>query len=246
MRFDGKEAIDELVGPGMGVGDTQLHQLLRCANSGPGCQRKIQIPWDEHELVCPWNQVEIEVVAKSEITVEICQQGVGGNESQKCLDIQKLADVPGKVFVIAAVDQPGEFHEAFFLFVGGLAFRFVALFIALPGRTQIGQPALQAFRLEQHPFPVLEMPLEECLADLLDQSINTDKLLIIFAGYTQGQFGNGGARGWHAGIPEISVGQRLTRPRRITDATVEVEHGLPIELLTIDLLVQVNLQRLLQ
>ena len=89
------------------------------------------------------------------------------------------------------------------------------------------------------------MPLEEALVDLFDQRVDADVFLVVLAGSRERQFGDG-RRGAGTPASRKNAYESDSRPGRIADAAVQVEHRQPVEGLPFDVLVQVQLERFLQ
>ncbi len=187
-------------------------------------------------------EVDVVVLADLEEAVGIANPDEHREIPRERVEVHVVANASGERFVGGRRDELTELDEARFLGVGQIGFGIVRLVVGRPGRAH-RREGRAGGRLQDGALSRVEPVLDEVLVDVLRDRVQAEIAPLPSAGHGQIHLGVGGPWCMRAGIAVEPIGQDLVHPADVGDVVLEVEGRHAGELLALDVLVEVDLQR---
>ena len=241
-RIGFEHAFQKPVRPAPRSVDVEVLALFLAAHHAELSERVVQVPRDELELLRPGPQIGVIILPRPENAVHGREPDRDRHETREFVEVKIIAEFGGKFRIVRVADQFAELNQALFLFVRQVRFRIIRLLVVAPVVAQIGE-RIGCHRLEERAFPGGKPLLDEVVVHVLDQRVKAEVFFVKLAGDRDVNPGIGRARRRHAGVAKQPVGQNFVHPTRVRDIVMEIEFGQTGQLLALDVLVQIELQR---
>ena len=239
-RRDLEHPLEEPVGCDPGGVDAQLCQFVLVAEDPP--ERVVEVPRDELELVRFRVQVEVIVLADLENAVQRRKVDGHRHEPRKLVEVNEVADPRGHFRIGGVAHQFRQLHHPTDLPLGNLGLGVVRLLEFRPRLAHVGEQVCR-HRLEDRSVASAEAVFGKVLVDVLDDRIEAQVLPVVLGGDGQVDLRVARPRRGNAGVAVEAVRDRLDHAAGVGHVVVQVQLGEAGELLTLDEVVQVQLQR---